>query len=104
MRFLKPLLAAAAVLTIAAPAASALADPYWGGNDPGYHRAYDGDGDGYRHDGDGDGYRRHHDEDGGYWRFREAQREEAWRREQAWRVHQYWAHRRWEERHQGWGY
>ena len=94
MRFLKPLLAAAAVLTIAAPAASALADP-WGGGDPGYHRPYAGD---------GDGSRRHFDEDGGYWRFREAQREETWRREQAWRVHQYWAHRRWEEHHQGWGY
>ncbi len=89
MRFLKPLLAAAAVLAIAAPAASALADPYWGGHDRDYHRAYDGD--------------------GGFWRYREARhedgwREDGWRREQAWREHQYWAHRRWEEQREGWRY
>ncbi|HEY2660054.1 MAG TPA: hypothetical protein VGI79_10055 [Caulobacteraceae bacterium] len=84
MRLLKPLLAAAAVLAITAPAASALADPSWGGHDRGYHRTYESN--------------------RGYGRYREARGEEAWRREQAWRDHQYWAHRRWEQRHGGWDY
>ena len=84
MRLLKPLLAAAAVLAIAAPAASALADPSWVGYREGYHRAYDGD--------------------GGGWRYRQAQRQEAWRYFQARREHQAWERHRWELRHEGWGY
>jgi len=78
MRFTKPLLAAAAVLSIAAPAASALADPYWGGHDGhGYGRDY-----GYEH-ARYDWGRDH------YWRERERA---------AWRRHM------WRERHEYRGY
>ncbi|MDR3508036.1 MAG: hypothetical protein P4L64_09085 [Caulobacteraceae bacterium] len=81
MRLLKPLLTAAAVLSIAAPAATALADPYWG---YGHERHYEGD----------QGYR-----DGDYWRQRQAAREHAWWR---WREHrEYREHRGWDHR-DGW--
>lgn len=86
MRFFKPLLAAAAVLSIAAPAASALADPYWGGHDDqGYGRDY-GFGRDYGYDHDRYDWGREH-----YWRERERERA-AWR------------HHMWRERHEYRGY
>ena len=91
MRFIKPLLAAAAILSIAAPAASALADPYWGG--PGYDRPQNVETH-YRRD--GDGYR------GDYRRDREVRREHAAWRYHMWREQQRRAHQRWEHRHDYW--
>jgi hypothetical protein len=89
MRFFKPLLAAAAVLSIAAPAASALADPYWGAPD-------------YAHPESqrfAPAYDRPHAFEGDYWRDREAARERV-----AWRYHMWREHERWEHRHYGWRY
>lgn len=83
MRLFKPLLAVAAVLSIAAPAASALADPYWGGHDRG--EAY------------GRGYEHPYGFEGRAWREREAFRERV-----AWR-HHYWRERH-EYRGYGWRY
>lgn len=69
MGFIKPLLAAAAVLAIAAPAASALADPAWGGH----------------------GYERPHGAEGRQWREHRYEHD-GWRRA-AWREHQRREHR-----------
>ena len=87
MRFIKPLLAAAAVLSIAAPAASALARPYQDG--PDYHRA--------------EYLETHYRRDAvDYRRDREIRHERAAWRHHVWREHQRRAHERWEHRHDYW--
>lgn len=92
MRLFQSLLAAAAALTIAAPAASALADPAWGGPDRSYDHGY---ADHYgRHDPDraeAYGYGDRHDNR--FWRHRAFERERAAWRAEAWRRHEFWAHR-----------
>lgn len=99
MRFLKPLLAGAALLTLVAPAAASAEPYFFGGHDGGrgdYHARDYGDyhardyGDAYRRDDDrGDRYERwgrHYERDG-------------------WRYHfHFWRHHDWRDGRDGYGW